>query len=68
MIPSLQSRNIMTLKNQIILEDFSLLAVLGRGAFGKVLLVKEASTGNYYAMKALKKDYVLKNDDTGRYF
>jgi serine/threonine protein kinase len=48
------------------LEDFSLHAVLGRGAFGKVLLVSENKTGAYFALKALKKEFIVKNDDVGR--
>ena len=52
--------------SDLILEDFDLHAVLGRGAFGKVLLVSEKKTGNYYALKALKKDFIVKNDDIGR--
>ena len=37
------------------LNDFELLAVLGRGGFGKVMQVRHNSTGNVYAMKILKK-------------
>lgn len=34
---------------------FKVAGVLGEGAFGKVLLVKERSTGQYYAMKRMNK-------------
>ncbi|KAI9011794.1 kinase-like domain-containing protein [Hyaloraphidium curvatum] len=37
------------------LEDFDRLAVIGRGAYGKVYLVKKRLTGKCYAMKVLKK-------------
>jgi serine/threonine protein kinase len=37
------------------LDDFELLAVLGRGGFGKVMQVKHKTTGKVYAMKILKK-------------
>jgi p70 ribosomal S6 kinase len=37
------------------LDDFSVLSVLGKGAFGKVYLVQKNSTTIYYAMKVLKK-------------
>ncbi|KAG0173378.1 serine/threonine protein kinase psk1 [Apophysomyces sp. BC1034] len=36
-------------------DDFQSLCVLGRGAFGKVFLVKHQSSGSLYAMKVLKK-------------
>jgi serine/threonine protein kinase len=46
------------------LEDFTLLKVLGTGAFGKVFLVEKKSKtpGNkskYYAMKVLRKDFII---------
>ncbi|XP_069913768.1 serine/threonine-protein kinase N3 isoform X8 [Oryctolagus cuniculus] len=45
------------------LQDFRCLAVLGRGHFGKVLLVQFKGTGKYYAIKALKKHEVLSRDE-----
>ncbi|KAI4587634.1 hypothetical protein R6Z07M_003759 [Ovis aries] len=45
------------------LQDFRCLAVLGRGHFGKVLLVQFKGTGQYYAVKALKKQEVLSRDE-----
>ena len=42
------------------LEDFEKLKVLGKGSFGKVLLVRLKTNGNYYAMKILKKYAVMK--------
>uniref|UniRef100_A0A2R9CI17 protein kinase C n=1 Tax=Pan paniscus TaxID=9597 RepID=A0A2R9CI17_PANPA len=48
------------------LQDFRCLAVLGRGHFGKVLLVQFKGTGKYYAIKALKKQEVLSRDEIER--
>jgi hypothetical protein len=31
------------------------------------MLVSEKVTGSYFAMKALKKEFIIKNDDVGRY-
>ena len=41
------------------LEDFELLKVLGRGSFGKVMLVRYRSDGRKYAMKILKKKAII---------
>ena len=42
-------------------EDFDLLKVIGKGAFGKVMLVRKKSSksGKVYAMKVLKKSVVV---------
>ena len=42
------------------IEHFSLLKVLGRGSFGKVMLVKKLDDGKLYAMKSLQKRKILK--------
>lgn len=47
----------------VTLEDFHLIAVLGRGAFGKVMLASEKTTSGLYAIKALKKEFIVQNDD-----
>lgn len=41
------------------LDDFNMLKVLGKGTFGKVLLVRQKSTSQVFAMKVLRKDVVL---------
>lgn len=45
------------------LEDFKPIRVLGRGAYGKVLLVRDSHTHRLYAMKQLKKAEILIHED-----
>ncbi|XP_017483261.1 PREDICTED: serine/threonine-protein kinase N-like [Rhagoletis zephyria] len=50
-------------KQGININDFELIAVLGRGHFGKVLLGKYKKTKDYFAIKALKKGDIIARDE-----
>ena len=47
---------------KVTLEDFDLLKVLGKGGFGKVMLVRKKGTTDIYAMKVLKKEAVIRRN------
>ncbi|XP_073974387.1 serine/threonine-protein kinase N isoform X6 [Rhodnius prolixus] len=47
----------------ISIENFRLLSVLGRGHFGKVILSQYKNTGEYFAIKALKKGDIIARDE-----
>ncbi|KAG1330126.1 serine/threonine-protein kinase 38 [Cocos nucifera] len=46
-------------RHKICADDFELLTIIGRGAFGEVRLCREKSSGNIYAMKKLKKSEMV---------
>ncbi|KAI3855579.1 hypothetical protein MKX03_006617 [Papaver bracteatum] len=47
-------------RHKICVDDFELLTIIGRGAFGEVRLCREKSSGNIYAMKKLKKSEMVR--------
>uniref|UniRef100_S4RBH3 Protein kinase domain-containing protein n=1 Tax=Petromyzon marinus TaxID=7757 RepID=S4RBH3_PETMA len=50
-------------KPRVTMNDFDYLKLLGKGTFGKVILVREKATGKYYAMKILKKEVIVAKDE-----
>uniref|UniRef100_A0A3Q3XAL8 Protein kinase domain-containing protein n=1 Tax=Mola mola TaxID=94237 RepID=A0A3Q3XAL8_MOLML len=58
-VPALQEK----LVNEMLMDDYKYISVLGRGHFGKVLLAEFKKTGKLYAIKALKKKDIVTRDE-----
>lgn len=52
---------------QLKASDFDTIKIIGKGAFGKVALVKDKENGQVYAMKTLNKLEMLKRAETACY-
>ncbi|CAN7984770.1 unnamed protein product [Ixodes hexagonus] len=52
---------------RVSISDFEMKAVIGRGHFGDIHMVKEKATGDIYAMKILRKDDTLSQREVAFY-
>ncbi|VVA96907.1 unnamed protein product [Arabis nemorensis] len=44
------------------IEDFEVMKVVGKGAFGKVYQVRKKETSEIYAMKVMRKDHIMEKN------
>eukprot|EP01125_Pyxidicula_operculata_P012945 TRINITY_DN4265_c0_g1_i2.p1 TRINITY_DN4265_c0_g1~~TRINITY_DN4265_c0_g1_i2.p1 ORF type:complete len:445 (-),score=101.85 TRINITY_DN4265_c0_g1_i2:142-1476(-) len=56
------SASFISVKKRVGLDDFTILRTIGKGSFGKVLLVQFKRTGKIYAMKVLMKEELIKRN------
>jgi novel protein kinase C epsilon type len=62
-VPSSDSKTSVLKPKTATLDDFQFIAVLGKGNFGKVMLTEEKATKKLWAIKVLKKEFILQNDE-----
>lgn len=48
--------------NKLTIDDFTVIKVVGKGSYGKVLLVKKNDDDRILAMKVLKKKHMIKRN------
>ncbi|KAK2963228.1 putative RAC family serine/threonine-protein kinase like protein [Blattamonas nauphoetae] len=49
-------------REKVTFEDFEPIRTIGKGSFGKVILVRKKNTDNYYALKILRKSDIIEGD------
>ncbi|KAL3070102.1 hypothetical protein niasHS_015529 [Heterodera schachtii] len=63
LLPTVSAAAVAPTPAALVIDDFRLIAVLGRGHFGKVILSQYRRTNAYYALKILKKGDILARDE-----
>jgi serine/threonine protein kinase len=50
------------MNNLICIDDFIMLSQIGKGTYAKVLLVRNKNDNKLYALKVLKKRYIIEKN------
>ena len=61
--PTKTKQSKLNVSSHVNINGFRLISVLGRGHFGKVILSQYRASGEYYAIKALKKGDILSREE-----
>ena len=61
-LPSTLNLNEIIPREKVSFEDFIPIKLIGRGSFGKVLLVKKKDNGIFFALKILKKATIVEGN------
>lgn len=48
------------------LDQYTMLSVIGKGSYAKVVLVKKKDNGKLFALKSMKKKYIAQKKQEGR--
>jgi serine/threonine protein kinase len=51
------------IKRKVELEDFEIMRLIGKGGYGKVHQVKKKDSGEIYAMKVLRKEFLVETNN-----
>ena len=49
---------------KLTMDDFKIISVIGRGFYGKVMLVEKKDTGELFAIKSIHKSFLIENGKT----
>ncbi|OHT15177.1 Serine/threonine-protein kinase Sgk1 [Tritrichomonas foetus] len=52
----------LTVSPTLSMDDFKIISVVGRGSYGKVMLVQKKSNEHYYALKSIRKKTLIDED------
>ena len=58
-----QSSQYKPIQRKVGLDNFNFIAVIGKGNFGKVMLAEDKKSCQLFAIKVLKKEFIIENDE-----